>query len=438
LQQAELLQALQETGRDLEAAQALAHVGNWIYDCDRDQMRWSAELFRILGRDPAAGELALEAMINCYHPLDRAPVAAVLEQVKATGSAQSLEARLLRPDQEVRYLQLTLAASQDAQGQVHGIYGTVLDITQRKQAELLVEQKAAEAEAALHELGRTQSQLIHSEKMSSLGQLVAGVAHEINNPVNFIYGNVSHAREYANNLLAIIAGFQRHYPEPPLEIQELIEEVELDFLREDLPKLLDSMRMGVQRIREIVSSLRTFSRLDEAAMKTVDLHEGIESTLMILRNRLKVRSDRAAIELPKNYGTLPTAECYPGQLNQVLMNILVNALDALEERDQQRSLAEQKAQPSAIWLSTSLDLTGESALIRIRDNGPGIPEPIRDRIFDPFFTTKAIGKGTGMGMSISYQIVTERHGGQLTFVSTPDVGTEFTIAIPVRQLAVSR
>ncbi|MCU0543169.1 MAG: PAS domain S-box protein [Oscillatoriaceae cyanobacterium Prado104] len=291
--------------------------------------------------------------------------------------------------------------------------------------------KARELEHALHQLQRTQSQLIQSEKMSSLGQLVAGVAHEINNPVNFIYGNLTHAKEYTQELLYTIELYQKHYPEPVPEIREEIENIELDFLVEDLPKLLSSMKVGADRIQQIVASLRTFSRMDEAEMKAVNIHDGIDSTLMILQHRLKAKHDRPEIQVIKEYGKLPLVECYAGQLNQVFMNILSNALDALEERDARRSAEEIKQQPSRIRISTEI-LTFDRVIIRIADNGPGIPENVGTRLFDPFFTTKPVGKGTGMGLSISYQIVTERHGGSLYCNSAPGVGAEFAIEIPLK------
>ncbi|MGL5063703.1 MAG: PAS domain S-box protein [Microcoleus sp.] len=291
--------------------------------------------------------------------------------------------------------------------------------------------KARELEQTLQQLTRTQSQLVQSEKMSSLGQLVAGVAHEINNPVNFIYGNLTHANEYTQDLLHLIELYQNHYPEPVPEVREEIENIELDFLVEDLPKLLSSMKVGADRIQQIVASLRTFSRMDEAEMKAVNIHDGIDSTLMILQHRLKAKHDRPEIQVIKEYGQLPLIECYAGQLNQVFMNILSNALDALEERDGRRSLEEIREHPSHIRICTEIPHR-DRVIIRISDNGPGVSEAVRNRLFDPFFTTKPVGKGTGMGLSISYQIITERHGGKLYCNSALGAGTEFTIEIPLK------
>lgn len=315
----------------------------------------------------------------------------------------------------------------------------------------LMEASAAQAQQfseTLRQLRQNQSKIVQSEKMASLGQLVAGVAHEINNPVNFIYGNLSHAAQYTQEFMHLLQLYQQHYPDPVPEIAAKAEAIEIDFLMEDLPKLLVSMRIGAERIQKIVMSLRNFSRMDEAEMKAVDIHEGIESTLMILQNRLKAKSDHAEIHLIREYGNLPRVECYAGQLNQVLMNVLVNAIDALEEglgcgrpgtgNRVSEWEATQKPEPHTPYPAPRIRIRTEilgtdHIQIAIADNGPGIPENIQRRIFDPFFTTKPVGKGTGMGMSISYQIVAEKHRGTLECFSTPGQGTEFVIQIPIRQ-----
>jgi signal transduction histidine kinase len=294
------------------------------------------------------------------------------------------------------------------------------------------EQRSEELQKALNQLHKTQFQLVQTEKMSSLGQLVAGIAHEINNPVNFIHGNLTYIDSYTQDLLKVLQAYQTHYPEPPQTLKVTLDDVELDFLREDLLKLLQSMKVGTDRIRRIVLSLRNFSRLDEAAIKAVDLHEGIDNTLLILQYRLKAKSETPAIEVVKNYGQLPLIECYPGQLNQVFMNLLANAIDALQEASQQQANDDQSTQIDTIWLSTKVT-TENQVQITIADNGMGMSEAVRSRSFDPFFTTKAIGKGTGLGLSISHQIVTEKHHGKMWCESTPGQGTKFVLEIPVHQ-----
>ncbi|MBF1990433.1 GAF domain-containing sensor histidine kinase [Fischerella thermalis] len=300
-----------------------------------------------------------------------------------------------------------------------------------QQAELLeqTQSRTQQLTKTLEDLKQTQTQLVQTEKMSSLGQLVAGVAHEINNPISFIYGNVIHATEYIQQLLEVIRLYQQRYPEPDAELRTYLKKIDLDFITEDLPHLLSSMKIGTERIQEIVQSLRTFSRLDEAEFKSVDIHAGIDGTLMILAHRLKAQPDRQAIQIIKDYGQLPLVDCYPGQLNQVFMNLLSNAIDALEEQSNQRS--SEHNYTSQIKISTRV-IAEQQVRICIADNGIGMSESVRSRLFNPFFTTKPIGKGTGLGLSISYQIITDGHKGTLSCQSTPGQGTEFAIDIPIR------
>ena len=308
---------------------------------------------------------------------------------------------------------------------------------QLRNATQIMEQRTEELNQALESLKQAQARLVQSEKMSALGQLIAGIAHEINNPVNFIHGNLTHVKEYSQNLLDFVQLYQKHYPHPVAEIQEQAEELEIEFLQTDLFKMIDSMKMGSDRIRDLILSLRNFSRLDESALKPVSINEGIDSTLVILQHRLKARPDFPEIQVIKNYGDLPIVECYPSQLNQVCMNILSNAIDSLESRFANDALEESgmdKYDEPTINISTVS--SNNQIMIKIADNGVGIPAPILNKLFDPFFTTKSVGKGTGLGLSISQQIIVEKHHGQIACFSNLGQGTEFVITIPARQAAV--
>jgi signal transduction histidine kinase len=296
-----------------------------------------------------------------------------------------------------------------------------------QQGELLA-QSRSQAEAlttALEQVHRSQVQLIQTEKMSSLGQLVAGIAHEVNNPVNFVHGNLAHLKNYYQELLGLIELCQTHKSQLPQIIQGYTEAIDVDFIANDIPKLITSMQVGTNRISEIVVSLRNFSRLDEAEMKRVDIHEGIDSSCLILKNQCLPSEQHPEIELVRSFGDLPYVECYAGQLNQVILNILTNAIEAIHE-DQHQPVRQIKI------ITEMGELHGRpTALIRIRDNGPGIATSILSDIFNPFFTTKPVGKGTGLGLSISYQIITEQHNGELRCISQVGEGTEFQIEIPI-------
>ncbi|MBN3923174.1 GAF domain-containing protein [Nostoc sp. NMS4] len=307
---------------------------------------------------------------------------------------------------------------------------------QTSNAETEARNQAVQLEHTLHKLQETQTRLIQTEKMSGLGQLVAGVAHEINNPVNFIYGNLCYASDYTEQLLEIVRLYQLHYPHPHSEIQGAIKAIDFEFLVEDLPKIMTSMQVGTERIRSIVLSLRNFSRLDEAENKRVDLHEGIDNTLLILQYRLKGNAELPRIEIIKDYGNIPLVECYAGQMNQVFMNIFSNAIDVLEVGSGQWQNQGDKENNSCsiptIQISTKVSADNSRLLIRISDNGPGMTEDVKKRIFDPFYTTKPVGKGTGLGLAISYQIIVEKHGGIMECISEPGKGTEFWIEIPIK------
>ncbi|WP_138502750.1 ATP-binding protein [Nostoc sp. PA-18-2419] len=319
---------------------------------------------------------------------------------------------------------------------------------QSTQATIEAKAQTQKLQQALQDLQLAQTKLIQSEKMSSLGQLIAGVAHEINNPVNFICGNLRYVAEYANDLLHLLQDYQKFLPVAPPDLQSELDSIDVEFIMQDLPKLLDSMKLGTDRIVEIVQSLKNFSRHDETQIKAVNIHDGIDGTLMILRHRLKASAHRPAIEIIKEYAKLPLIECYPGQLNQVFMNILANAIDALEEgmgnrewrnyesqRNHNLEITTQRSPTPQISIRTQT-LDNNWIVIRIADNGPGMNENIIQRIYDPFFTTKEIGKGTGLGMAISRQIVVDRHGGILKCCSQLGEGTEFWIQIPVNYLVL--
>ncbi len=564
VEKTQLIASLQQLADQLQEAQKIARMGNWEFDIETGIVNWSAEVFRVYGREfnwqPTMAEI-----LEQIHPDDKERVAEVIQKAVTEGIAFDMDHRIYFPSGEIRHVNCKGQAVKNELGQVVRVLGAEMDITDRKQAEIALQEseqrfravfeqaaigivkvspdghflnanqgfckivgyselelktqnvwgishpedvaadvesgerllageifnysiekrfvrkdgsfvlanvtvslvrdgfgepsygiaviedisdrkqaesalqksearersKALELEAAINKLRTTQAQLVQNEKMVSLGQLVAGVAHEINNPVSFIHGNLSPARNYSLDLLELIKLYQDYCPNPPAQVLNKINEIDLDYIAEDFPKLFASMQVGTERIVEIVKSLRNFSRLDESAGKSVNIHEGIDSTLMILQNRLKSHSSRPAIQIVKDYQLLRRVECFPGELNQVFMNILINALDALEERDSQRAIEECDRHPSSIAIRTYEAAAGFVA-VSIADNAGGMPESVRSRLFDPFFTTKPVGKGTGLGLSISHSIVVDRHGGRLSCISTPGEGSEFVIEIPVR------
>lgn len=291
-------------------------------------------------------------------------------------------------------------------------------VTERTQQ---LSQTNEELQTALVHLQRTQSQLIQAEKMLGLGQMVAGIAHEINNPVGFIHTNLYHLETYSHDLLTLLAHYQQTYPQPDATLAEMLTDYDLEFVGEDLPKILRSMRVGTERIREIVLALRNFSRLDEAELKEVDVREGLDSTLLMVQHRLHGENGRPCIELQKNYQDIRKIECYPGQLNQVFLNLLNNAIDALQDS--------RTPHPK---ITVTVTPVGDSIQVAIADNGPGMPPEIQQQVFNPFFTTKPIGHGTGLGLAVSYSIIVEQHDGEITVQSTAGQGTEFTVEIPVK------
>lgn len=428
---------------NLAQAQRIAHIGNWEFDVLRSQIIWSAELFRIFGLEPNQVEPTYLQLLEFIHPDERSDFESIIKESIQRGLCHEFELQILANNgTKLRHLEMRIEPIFDSQHRVIKLFGTALDISQRKKAEMArreseqrERERAHQLQLTLEELKRTQSQLVQTAKMSSLGQMVAGIAHEINNPVSFILGNISIGRQYLNDLIELINAYQATYPHPPATLHELAETIDLEFLREDWHKLVDSIQEGAERIHQIILSLKNFSRLDEAALKSVDIHQGIDGALFILNHRLKRAGNQKEIQVIKQYAQLPDVLCYANQLNQVFINIIANAIDAIygqnspgvitittELIDGKSNLSMNKANQKNEWVS-----------IQIIDNGIGIDEIIQPNIFDPFFTTKDVGHGTGLGLSISHQIIVEKHHGQLSCLSIPGQGTTFIIEIPIQQ-----
>ena len=314
----------------------------------------------------------------------------------------------------------------------HRLITTTITTLRAYRDVLNLEQRTVKLTETLEELQQAQFKILQSEKMAALGNLVAGVAHEVNNPIGFLTGSICNAEEYIKDLFAHIECYQENYPNPEEDINQHAEEIELGYLNEDLPKLLDSMKLAIERIQDISISLRTFSRADTSEKLDCNIHEGIDSTILILKYRLKANDKRPEIKVIQNYGELPPVKCFLGQLNQVFMNIIANAIDALDAINEGKTFAELKANPHKITISTEVSTDNNRVIIKIKDNGSGIPEKVKSSIFDHLFTTKGVGKGTGLGLAIARQIIEKTHAGKISFNSTVGEGTEFVIELPIK------
>jgi PAS domain S-box-containing protein len=435
-------EALRESQRAL--ATLMSNLPGMAYrfrnDADRSMEFVSEGCYQLAGYYPeefiGTRQISLSELT---HPDDRDTFCNAVEVALRENRPYQLTYRITSKSGEVKWVWEQGLGVFSESGELIALEGLITDISEQKRSEeaLLrsqteLTQQKLQLENTLHELQQTQAVLIHTEKMSTLGQMVAGVAHEINNPVSSVCGNLVHLSHYTDDLLDLLALYQENFLQPPAVIQDKIEEIELDFLLEDLPKAMSSMQVGADRIREIVRSLQIFSRKDDNKMSRVNLHEGIDGTLLILQSRLRAKGAHPEIAVIKEYGNLPLVECYAGKVNQVFMNLIGNAIDAIEEYNQERSLVEVKANRSKIKIKT--ELQNSNVIVRIFDNGPGMPEEVSKQLFDAFFTTKPAGKGTGLGLSISDKVVKE-HGGKLSCVSAPGQGAEFIIELPIEQIS---
>ncbi|MGL5063271.1 MAG: PAS domain-containing sensor histidine kinase [Microcoleus sp.] len=429
--------------REQEFRSLVSNIPGAVYRCGvkgRSDLTFISAGIEAIAGYPANNFLQkpVQSFASIVHPEDGDLRNKFIDRSVKAKQPYTIEYRLIHQNGNVKWVVEKGQAIFNESEQILSLNGAIFDITERKEAEnalrlseAVANNRSQQLETAIRELRETQSHLIHSEKMSLLGQMVAGVAHEINNPVSFIYGNISYASQYIKDLLQLVELYQTHYPEPALEVQECIEDIDLEFLTEDLQKILASMKIGADRIREIVLSLRNFSRLDDAQKQPANIQEGIDNTLLILHNRLRAKPEHPEIKVVKDYAKLPLVECYAGQLNQVFMNLLSNGIDALEEAWEQnkRSAVDMNWQP-ILCIRTEI-LNSNCICIRIADNAQGMTEEVRSRLFDPFFTTKPLGKGTGLGLAISYRIIVEKHGGKLSCHSVFGKGTEFAIELPL-------
>lgn len=464
-------QALRQSRERLQLALEGSDLGLWDWNIATEEAYFDSYWKSMLGYDVDEIKNNYQSWVQLIHPEDLPTVMTALNTyLEGLFPIYDVEFRMRSKSGGWKWiLARGKVFERDQTGKPLRMAGTNKDISDRKRAEEALRQsegrerkKAQELKLALNELKRTQAQLIQTEKMSSLGKMVAGIAHEINNPVSFIQGNITPAREYFRDLLALIELYQQTYPHTTPEIQQFVEEIDLEFLVEDCSKLMHSMQVGAERIEQIVLSLRNFSRLDEQELKAVDINEGIDNTLLILQHRLRAEGAivkgslpkgeagydsglRPKIEVIKDYGQLPKVTCYASQLNQVFMNLLDNAIDALETQppprvitirtaigSRDRSEGEEAVGNAEESSPTPYSLLPPpSVVIRIADNGSGMSQEIQKQMFDPFFTTKPVGTGTGLGLAISHQIVVEKHKGQISCVSVPGQGTELIVEIPV-------
>ncbi|MFB2917127.1 trifunctional serine/threonine-protein kinase/ATP-binding protein/sensor histidine kinase [Aerosakkonema funiforme] len=448
LENARLYQQSQTYGKQLEQSLEKLHLSEARFQKLTDnipgmiyQLRLAADgsvsipyvssgcyhLYEVTAEEMVGGKYSLRSM---EHPDDRADIERGMMQSAQNFTPFLHEWRIIAKSGKIKWVQGRSQPERQADGSILWD-GILVDISDRKLAEVQLQQKAKELENALQELQQAQIHLIQSEKMSALGNLVSGVAHEINNPVGFLSGNIPSVLDYIKDVFGLLDLYQRKYDDRDSEIQALIDAIDLDYIREDLPKSISSMQEGVNRIREISTSLRIFSRADKNYKVPFNIHDGIDSTILILKHRLKASDLHPAIEIIKEYGNLPQIQCFPGQLNQVFMNILGNAIDALEEANQGRSFAEIQASPNRITIRTAI-IPNNCVMVRIADNGIGMTPEVKRQIFDHLFTTKAVGKGTGLGLAIAKSIVVEKHGGSIDCYSQPGKGTEFIIYLPIK------